>query len=84
MREEEIIEILKKENEDFRKLYEEHRHLDRLLDEINRKPYLTPEEEFEKKRMQKEKLYKKDKMAEMIRQYRLKLAQETAQWEVIQ
>uniref|UniRef100_A0A7C4EN79 DUF465 domain-containing protein n=1 Tax=Thermodesulfovibrio aggregans TaxID=86166 RepID=A0A7C4EN79_9BACT len=79
MREEEIIEILKKENEDFRKLYEEHRHLDRLLDEINRKPYLTPEEEFEKKRMQKEKLYKKDKMAEMIRQYRLKLSQETAQ-----
>ncbi len=79
MREEEIIEILKKENEDFRKLYEEHRHLDRLLDEINRKPYLTPEEEFEKKRMQKEKLYKKDKMAEMIRQYRLKFSQETAQ-----
>lgn len=79
MREEEIIEILKKENEDFRRLYEEHRQLDRLLDEINRKPYLTPEEEFEKKRMQKEKLYKKDKMAEMIRQYRLKHTQEATQ-----
>jgi hypothetical protein len=59
MREEEIIEILKKENEEFRKLYEEHRKLDALLDEINKKHYLTAEEEIEKKRMQKEKLYKK-------------------------
>jgi len=59
MREEEIIEILKRENEEFRKLYEEHRQLDALLDEINKKHYLTAEEEIEKKRMQKEKLYKK-------------------------
>jgi len=71
MREEEIIEILKRENEEFRKLYEEHRKLDALLDEINKKHYLTAEEEIEKKRMQKEKLYKKDKMAEIIRQYKL-------------
>lgn len=73
MKEEEIIEILKRENEEFRKLYEEHRHLDSLLDEMNKKAYLTPEEEIEKKRMQKEKLYKKDKMAEMIRQYKAQL-----------
>jgi hypothetical protein len=71
MREEEIIEILKRENEEFRKLYEEHRKLDALLDEINKKHYLTAEEEIEKKRMQKEKLYKKDKMAEIMRQYKL-------------
>jgi uncharacterized protein YdcH (DUF465 family) len=79
MREEEIIEILKKENEEFRKLYEEHRQLDSILDEMNKKPYLTPEEEIEKKRMQKEKLYKKDKMAEMIRQYRSNLSKEVTQ-----
>jgi uncharacterized protein YdcH (DUF465 family) len=79
MREEEIIEILKKENEEFRKLYEEHRQLDSILDEMNKKPYLTPEEEIEKKRMQKEKLYKKDKMAEMIRQYRSNLSKEATQ-----
>ncbi len=76
MREEEIIEVLKRENEEFRKLYEEHRHLDSILGEMNKKPYLTPEEELEKKRMQKEKLYKKDKMAEMIRQYKVKLEKE--------
>lgn len=73
MKEEEIIEILKKDNEEFRKLYEEHRYLDSLLDEINKKLYLSAEEEIEKKRMQKEKLYKKDKMAEMIRQYKANL-----------
>lgn len=76
MREEEIIEILKRENEEFRKLYEEHRQLDSLLSEFNKKYYLTPEEEIEKKRMQKEKLYKKDKMAEMIRQYKISHAKE--------
>lgn len=76
MRDEEIIEILKKENEEFRKLYEEHRNLDNILDEMNRKAYLTPEEEVEKKRMQKEKLYKKDKMAEIVRQYKIKLSGE--------
>jgi uncharacterized protein YdcH (DUF465 family) len=76
MREEEIIEILKKENEEFRTLYEEHRKLDNILNEMNKKHYLTSEEEIEKKRIQKEKLYKKDKMAEMIRQYRLVHSQE--------
>ncbi len=76
MREEEIIEILKRENEEFKKLYEEHRQLDSILDEMNKKPYLTPDEEIEKKRMQKEKLQKKDKMAEMVRQYKLKLSGE--------
>lgn len=78
MRDEEIIEILKRDNEEFRKLYEEHRHLDNLLNELNRRHYLTAEEEIEKKRMQKEKLYKKDKMAEMIRQYRQTLQKEAS------
>ncbi|MCS7203134.1 MAG: DUF465 domain-containing protein [Thermodesulfovibrio sp.] len=79
MKEEEIIEILKRENEEFRKLYEEHRQLDSLLNELNKRVYLTPEEEIEKKRMQKEKLYKKDKMAEMIRQYKAKISQGATQ-----
>ncbi len=74
MKEEEIIEILKRENEEFRKLYEEHKKLDDIIDEMNKKPYLTPEEEIEKKRLQKEKLYKKDKIAEFIKQYRAKLS----------
>ncbi len=70
MREEEIVEILKNENEEFRRLAEEHRNLDSLLMEIDKKPYLTPDEEIERKRLQKLKLNKKDRMAELIREYK--------------
>ncbi len=70
MKENEIIELLKKENEEFRKLSEEHRNLDMLLADIDSKRYLTPDEEMERKKIQKQKLLKKDKMAEMVREYK--------------
>ena len=70
MKEQEIIEHLKKENQDFRKIVEEHHGLDVTLAEIDRKVYLTPEEEVERKKLQKQKLAKKDKMAEFIRDFR--------------
>lgn len=70
MKEQEIIEALKQDNEEFRKLHEEHHVLDGTLAEIDKKVYLTPEEEVERKRLQKQKLSKKDKMAEMVRDYK--------------
>ena len=70
MTEQEIIELLKKENEEFKKLEEEHRNLKSTLAEIDRKVYLTTEEEVERKKVQKLKLIKKDRMAELIREYR--------------
>ena len=70
MTEKEIQEILRQENEEFKRLYQEHRELDTHLMDMSRKPYLTPDEELEKKRMQKEKLLKKDRMAELIREYK--------------
>ncbi len=70
MKEQEIIEHLKKENEEFRKILEEHHGLDATLAEIDRKVYLTPEEEVERKKLQKQKLAKKDKMAELIRDFK--------------
>lgn len=70
MKEEEIVEILKKDDENFRRLYQEHRELDNQLSELDKKHYLSAEEEIERKRMAKEKLYKKDKMAESVRVYR--------------
>lgn len=69
MREAEIIETLKNQNDEFRKLHNEHRELDSLLMEMDKKNYLTTEEEIEKKRLKKEKLYKKDRIAELIREY---------------
>lgn len=70
MTDEEIIEVLKKESEEFRKLDEEHRTLKGALAEIDKKVYLTSEEEVERKKVQKLKLAKKDRMAELIRDYK--------------
>ena len=70
MKEQEIIERLKKESEEFRKVLEEHHGLDATLAEIDRKVYLSPEEEIERKKLQKQKLAKKDKMAEFIRDFK--------------
>ena len=70
MKENEIAEVLRKENEEFRKLSEEHRNLDGLLSEIDSRRYLTAEEEVERKKIQKQKLQKKDRMAEIVRAYR--------------
>jgi len=70
LKEQEIVELLKKENEEFRKLSEEHRTLDTVLAEIDSKRYLTQEEELERKKLQKQKLLKKDRMAELVRQYK--------------
>ncbi|MGQ9570416.1 MAG: DUF465 domain-containing protein [Thermodesulfovibrionales bacterium] len=70
MQEEEIAELLKKENEEFRKLTEEHGTLEELLAKIDSKRYLSPEEEIERKKIQKQKLLKKDRMAALVREYK--------------
>lgn len=70
MKEREIVEFLTKENGEFKKLSEEHRSLDVLLAEIDNKRFLTSEEEVERKKLQKQKLLKKDRMAELVRDYK--------------
>lgn len=70
MKEREIVEFLKKDNDEFKKLSEEHRSLDVLLAEIDNKRFLTSEEEVERKKLQKQKLLKKDRMAELVRDYK--------------
>jgi len=70
MRDEQIAEILAKESDEFKKLSEEHRSLDNMLTGFSSKRWLNPDEEAEKKRLQKLKLLKKDRMAELIRRWR--------------
>lgn len=70
MKEHEIAEILFRENNEYRQLGSEHKQLEVMLAEIDKKLHLTPEEEIERKRIQKLKLVKKDRMAELIREYR--------------
>jgi len=65
-----IAELLRASNLEFRQLEEAHHRLDAELAELQRRHVLTPQEEVLKKQIQKEKLAKKDKMAELIHQYR--------------
>lgn len=57
-------------NKDFRKLYEEHEKYEKQLSELDRNHYLTPEQEIQRKTIQKLKLSGKDRMSLMIRQAR--------------
>jgi uncharacterized protein YdcH (DUF465 family) len=70
MKDSEVIKKLRKENEEFKKLEDDHRKLDEYLEEMSKKKYLTAEEEMEKKTLQKKKLHYKDKMAQLIKEGR--------------
>lgn len=70
MKDQEIIEKLLQGNEEFRKVHDEHHHLDSQLIDIDKKVYLSPEEDIERKKMAKQKLHLKDRMAEFVRDYK--------------
>ena len=70
MTEDAIAEQLRRSNTEFRELEASHHRLDLELNELQKRHVLTPSEEIEKKRIQKEKLTKKDKLAQLIRLYR--------------
>ena len=69
MDEQAVIEKLRHENEEYRTLEEEHLHLKHALEEMNKRLHLSADEEMERKQMQKQKLAKKDRMAEILRQF---------------
>jgi len=65
-----IVDRLRASSTEFRELEESHHKLDAELGALQKRHFLTPQEELLKKQIQKEKLAKKDKMAEMIRTWR--------------
>ena len=69
-KDEELIQTLLEREPDLRRYYEEHVDLERRLDSFQQKLYLTPDEEVEKKRLQKRKLAGKDKIMEILSRYR--------------
>ena len=68
--EEELIRSLIDRDEELKRYYEEHLHLERQLETLQHKHYLTPEEDLEKKRIQKMKLAGKDRIMEILGRYR--------------
>jgi uncharacterized protein YdcH (DUF465 family) len=69
-KEEVLIERLLKENEEFLKAKQTHTQLAKQLEELERKAYLTPQDEMEIKILKKKKLVAKDQMEKILMKYR--------------
>ncbi len=69
-KDEQLIESLLERDPELRRYYDEHSDLERQLDVFQQKLYLTPEEEVEKKRLQKLKLAGKDKIMDILSRHR--------------
>ncbi len=65
-----LIQQLSDANPRFRLLYEEHLLLEKQLHELDERVYLSPEEELDRRRMQKLKLAGKDEMEQILRDHR--------------
>ncbi|MDH7511972.1 MAG: YdcH family protein [Clostridiales bacterium] len=70
MDENELKEFLLKENEDFKKLYQEHQSCDKKLKTLMAKGFLTGEDELKVKELKKRKLALKDRMYLMMAEFR--------------
>lgn len=69
-KEEELIERLMRENEEFQKAKQVHSELAKQLDELEKRPFLTPRDELDMKILKKKKLAYKDQMEKIMMQYR--------------
>ena len=65
-----LVQQLFDGNPRFRLLYEEHLLLEKELEKLDQKAYLTPDEELERKKVQKLKLAGKDEMEAILSQFR--------------
>ena len=61
-----VVEQLVNENPRFRKLYEEHEIFEKELEQLVHRPHLTPEDEVQRKKIQKLKLAGKDEMNNIL------------------
>ncbi len=65
-----IVKALLKESEEFRRERDAHQRYERILDGLARRPHLTPDEEIERRKIQKLKLAGKDRMERMMQAYK--------------
>ena len=69
-KDEELIQTLIPHDAELKRFYEEHVLLESQLAELNRKLYLTPEQDLEKKQLQKRKLSGKDRIMQILEKHR--------------
>ena len=70
LKEEELIERLMRENGEFLKVKQAHTQLAKQLEELEKKAFLTPQDEMEIKIIKKKKLALKDQMEKILMQHR--------------
>ncbi|RMD84293.1 MAG: DUF465 domain-containing protein [Candidatus Dadabacteria bacterium] len=64
-----ILELALKHDSEIKRLYDEHRRLDREITEIDSRAYLTETEEFEIKVLKKKKLRVKEELTRKLERY---------------
>ncbi len=69
-KDEELIQSLLVHDAELKQYYDEHLVLERQLSEFNRRLYLTPEQELERKQLQKRKLHGKDRIMQILDKHR--------------
>jgi hypothetical protein len=70
IKDEVLIERLTRENQEYLKAKQVHSQLAIQLEELEKKPFLTPQDEIEIKILKKKKLAAKDQMEEILMQNR--------------
>jgi uncharacterized protein YdcH (DUF465 family) len=70
MKEKELKEFLLKRDEAFRKAHKQHKQLEKKLEKLKQKNFLTEAEKMEEKEFKKRKLLLKDKMYYLMTEYR--------------
>jgi uncharacterized protein len=65
----EVKNLLLQQDDQFRRLVEQHHQLDHRLHELTDKHYLSASEQVEEVTLKKRKLALKDRMEEMAREY---------------
>ena len=66
----EVKNLLLQSDETYRQLASRHHELDTRLHELSEKHYLSTSEQFEEVTLKKRKLALKDRMEEIVRQFR--------------
>ena len=70
---EELKQKLLESNDEFRQLATQHHDLDERIHSLATRPYLSEPEQLEEATLKKKKLYLKDQMESMLRQFRTRV-----------
>ena len=68
--EREIVEKLLSVDEEFKQLHQQHQSMEKMLADFFGKPYLSPAEQVEVKKIKKKKLQHKDEMYRKIYEFK--------------